>query len=157
MWCPDTLLVSVCFQLNVFSEPAVVCVFVSLQYLKYLVGIHVSFSVCARLWQSIPQVMKCLLLSLVPSSIADDPSSCIEGKVICQFPSPLSCLLMVSLSHLLPRKKSWHAQLSLVAAAAYFDHPCFFLWTFPNEGPKVVCCMEGQACHWWAVSGKTVY
>lgn len=85
MWCPDTLQVSACSQLSVFSEPAVVCVFVSLKYLQSLMGIHISFSICAGLWQSIPPVhrhqeIKYLLLTLVPSTIANDPSSCFGKK-----------------------------------------------------------------------------
>lgn len=142
MWCPDTLLKSACFQLSVFSEPAGVCVFVSQKYLQSLIGIHISFPVCARLWQRSPRVLKCLLLCLVPSSIADDPSSFIENK------SDLS----VPFSPFLPVNgipKSRHCSCLSVAAAACFGHPCFLLWPFPDEGPELVCCVEGQACHWW--------
>lgn len=121
-----------------------------------LLRIHIGFSVFARLWQSVPQVIKCLSLSRVPGTIADDPNSCTEKSDQSVPFTPFLLVNGIPKSSRSQNKESWCAVVSVVAAAACFDHPCFFLWTFPNEGPKLVYCMEGQACHWWAVSGKSV-
>lgn len=53
MWCPDTLLMSASFLLSIFSELAVVCVFVP-EILGISHGDSHQISVCARLWQSVP-------------------------------------------------------------------------------------------------------